>query len=97
MKIEKLLATVFIIGSSSLFAYQLEKPNYNIDKTYPIETALLEANKIPDNYNLSIKSYENNEKLNNLNYNNKVLLHKKIQLEAVKNYTYIMPDIVGKE
>lgn len=97
MKIEKLLATVFIIATSSLFASQLEKTNFNIDKTYPIETALLETNKNPDNYNVSIKSYENNEKLNNLNYNNKVLLFKEIQLEAVKNYTYIMPDIIGKE
>lgn len=97
MKIEKLLATIFLMASSSLFASQLEKPNYNIDKTYPIETSELETNQNPDNYNVSIKSYENNKKLNNLNYNNKVLLFKEIQLEAVKNYTYIMPDIIGKE
>lgn len=97
MKIEKLLASVFIIASSSLFASQLEKPNYIIDKAYPIETAMLEATKNPDNNNVSIKTYQNNEKLNNLNYNNKVLLFKEIQLEAVKNYTYIMPDIIGKE
>lgn len=105
MKTDRVLAIAFVIGTSSLFASNLKQLDCNIDYKHPIETSEFLTTEKPDNSpnnsNVILENYtitiKNNIKLNNLNYNNKELFYKEIQLEAVKNYTYIMPDIIRKE
>jgi len=100
MKKERILAIAFLIGTSSLFATDFEKQNHNKHKN-PIEIPALDATENSGNLEITLENYihtsNKNEKLYNLNHNNIDLFYKDIQLEAVKNYTSIMPDIVGKE
>ena len=105
MKKINILAIAFVIGSSSLFASAFNNPRHlelkNSDSENPFQlseqkTDLMDSvlkNKIGSD----IYTTNKNIKLYNLNHNNKDILLKEMQLEAVKNYAYIMPEIIGKE
>jgi len=106
MKNIKILAIALLIGTSSLFATTIQFPPHNNTK-HPVSKTDFEpkkdnhvsktkVNTIDTSENIVYTSTSNN-KLYNLNYNNKELLFKEMQLEAIKNCAAVMPDIIGKE
>lgn len=106
MKNIKILATALLIGTSSLFATTMQFPPHNNTK-HPVSKSDFETKKDKKESKEDVKKNEqseiivftsaNNNKLYNLNYNNKELLFKEMQLEAIKNSAAYMPAIIGKE
>lgn len=106
MKNIKILAIAFVIGTSSLFATAVQFPPHNNTK-HPVSKTDFDTKKNNKVKKVTANTEDtsvnvvyvttNNNKLYNLNYNNKELLFKEMQLEAIKNYEYVMPDIIGKE
>ena len=101
MKNIKILAIALLIGTSSLFATTMQFPPHNNTK-HPVSKSDFETkkDKKASKKELSEKivyTSSNNNKLYNLNYNNKELLFKETQLAAIKNSAAFMPAIIGKE
>lgn len=106
MKTIKILAIALLIGTSSLFATTMQFPPHNNTK-HPVSKSDFETKKDKKASKKDVKKKElsekivytasNNNKLYNLNYNNKELLFKEIQLAAIKNSAAFMPAIIGKE
>jgi len=107
MKNLYILAIAFVIGTSSLFATTMQYPPHNNTK-HPVSKSDFETKKDKHVSKVIVNATDssesvvytpstNNNKLYNLNYNNKELLFKEMQLEAIKNCAAVMPDIIGKE
>jgi len=106
MKNIKILAIALLIGTSSLFASTMQFPPHNNTK-HPVSKSDFETKKDKKASKKDVKKKElsekivytasNNNKLYNLNYNNKELLFKETQLAAIKNSAAFMPAIIGKE
>lgn len=106
MKNIKILAIALLIGTSSLFATTMQFPPHNNTK-HPVSQSDFETKKDKTENKKDVNKKElsekivyissNNNKLNNLNYNNKELLFKEKQLAAIKNSAAFMPAIIGKE
>jgi len=106
MKNIKILAIAIVIGTSGLYASNTINPPHNNSK-HPVSDFDYKSNNSDYESKLNAKSTHlsekkvyvstNSKKIYNLNYNNKELLFKEMQLEAIKNYNKIMPDIITKE
>jgi hypothetical protein len=99
MKNLKVLAIAFVIGTSSLIASNLDHPPHQYFKGIDTPFAVESESTQPEDINTTgvyINAIENIN-LNNFNYNNRALLLEEMKMEAVKNYQYIMPEIIGKE
>ena len=102
----KILAITLLIGTSSLFATTMQFPPHNNTK-HPVSKSDFETKKDKKESKKEVKKKVlsekiiytsiNNNKLYNLNYNNKELLFKEMQLEAIKNSAAFRPAIIGKE